>query len=475
MTISKFKSNYTIGLCLCAVLFLVMAFDLVEKNTTVTPTANAAEFIDDKTPYTDETVHEGVMGCYGSTCHSRQEATGIVVRQNEILTWQDETSTTSAHVRAYKVLMTERSKGITARLGLKEPHLEPSCLGCHSDNVPESLRGARFQVDDGIGCEACHGGSTNWLSQHYAEGASHSKNVSLGLYPLEDAKARATICLSCHLGSEADNQFVTHRMMAAGHPRISFELDLFTALQSHHSEDVDYYKRKSVQSGAHKWAIGQVVAMQRQLKLFANPALNHDGAFPELVFFDCLACHRTISDDPDWRPEVRSNPGRPQMPGLVKFNDANMIMLLATAREIAPDMADGLDNAIRGFHSSLAGNGQTTEVASATLTQLSETLLTRINETDFSKSQTLNILDTVVADTLGRRYTDYVAAEQAIMAVDTLLSSMIAAKQVAAIDVIDMRDEINKGYDAVERPNDYDQDQLVSALGILQTRLRELR
>jgi hypothetical protein len=28
--------------------------------------------------------------------------------------------------------------------------------------------------------------------------------------------------------------------MAAGHPRISFELDLFTTLQQHHQEDNDY-------------------------------------------------------------------------------------------------------------------------------------------------------------------------------------------------------------------------------------------
>ena len=138
----------------------------------------------------------------------------------------------------------------------------------------------------------------------------------------------------------------------------------------------------------------QVASLQRQLKLFANPALNRDGAFPELVFFDCLACHRSISDDPDWRPEVRPNPGRPQIPGLVKFNDANMIMLLATAREIAPDMAGEFDSAVRGFHGSLAGNGPTTEVASAKLVQMSESLMGRISATDFSKEQTLNILGT---------------------------------------------------------------------------------
>ena len=467
----KIQKYILVGLV--ALVTLSAALSLMQNQVQAAPVSTTVAA--DKTPLTDGTVHEGVMGCYGSTCHSRQEATGIVVRQNEILTWQDDTSTTGAHLRAYKVLLTERSKEITSRLGLAEPHVEPTCLGCHADNVPEKLRGARFQMDDGVGCESCHGGSTNWLSQHYAIGASHEKNVDLGLYPLEDAKTRATVCLSCHLGSGADNQFVTHRMMAAGHPRISFELDLFTALQSHHDEDVDYYNRKTVQPGAHKWAIGQVAALQRQLKLFANPALNRDGAFPELVFFDCLACHRAISDDPDWRPEVRSNPGRPQMPGLVKFNDANMIMLLATAREIAPDMAADFDRAVRDFHGSLAGDGPKTEVASARLVQLSEALSSRISATNFSKDQTLSILDTVVTDTLARRYTDYVAAEQAIMAVDTLLSSMIAAKQIASGDVIDMRDEINKGYDAVERPNDYNQDQLVAALGTLQTRLKELR
>ena len=35
-----------------------------------------------------------------------------------------------------------------------------------------------------------------------------------------------------------------HRIMAAGHPRISFELDLFSSLQAHHQEDADYGWRK---------------------------------------------------------------------------------------------------------------------------------------------------------------------------------------------------------------------------------------
>ena len=428
-----------------------------------------------KTPFNDGGKHEGVVGCYGSTCHSRQEATGIIVRQNESLTWQDGTSTTGAHYRAYKTLLTDRSKAIANRLGLSSPAQEAKeCISCHTDGIEPERRGAKFLVNDGVGCESCHGASGDWLTRHYKEGSNHKLNVSRGLYPLEDAKTRAAVCLSCHLGSEDSGQFVTHRLMAAGHPRMSFELDLFTALQSHHSEDVDYFSRKNVQSGARIWAIGQAMTLKQQLKLFQNPALNRDGIFPELVFFDCLACHREISDDPNWRPVVRQNPGRPDTPGIVKFNDASMIMLLATAKQIAPELANTLESQVRTFHASVSGNGAQMPAMNS-LIRTADLLIAKIESTNFTKTQTLDILDMVITDTLTRRYTDYVAAEQAVMAVDTLLSSMIAAKQVGRGDVTDMRKEINIAYDAVENPNTYNQDRLTAALRNLHARLRELR
>ena len=427
-----------------------------------------------KTPFIDGVAHEGVMSCYGSTCHSRQEATGVVVRQNEILSWQDSTSTTGAHYRAYKTLFSERSKEIATRLGYGSAPKAPQCLSCHTDGIAPALRQKNFHPDDGVGCESCHGGAGDWLTSHYDESASHKANLARGLYALENAKTRAGVCLSCHLGSEAEGQFVNHRMMAAGHPRISFELDLFTALQSHHSEDFDYQSRKKVQTGAKIWAIGQAMALKQQLRLFQNPKLNKDGLFPELVFFDCLACHRTISDDPDWRPKARTNPGRPDVPGIVKFNDASMIMLLATAWHIAPDLAPKLDSQIKSLHTAIGGKGSSAQ-ALQDLSTSADQLIDRIENTNFTKAQTLDILDVIVTETLNRRYTDYVAAEQAIMAVDTLLSSMIAAKQVAKAEVNDLRREIEAAYDEVENPNAYDQDRLSVALSILHKRLKELR
>ena len=48
--------------------------------------------------------HLGVASCGGTTCHGRSEADGKIVRQDEILRWQEPSSPTGAHSRAFAVL-----------------------------------------------------------------------------------------------------------------------------------------------------------------------------------------------------------------------------------------------------------------------------------------------------------------------------------------------------------------------------------
>ena len=197
--------------------------------------------------------HEGVASCAGSTCHSRPAPTGAVVRQNELITWQDPSSLAGAHSRAWRVLTEPRGKAIAAKLGLGPAEKAVACLGCHADPAPR--RGARFQISDGVGCESCHGGAGGWIASHTAVDATHAANVSRGMVALDDPKVRADRCLDCHFGGSGQGQFVTHQIMAAGHPRISFELDLFTSLQKHHDVDADYLTRRKVVSGGVKtWA-----------------------------------------------------------------------------------------------------------------------------------------------------------------------------------------------------------------------------
>src|SRR3546814_4765120 len=57
------------------------------------------------------------------------------------------------------------------------------------------------------------------------------------------------------------------------HPRISFELDLFSSLQAHHQEDADYGWRKFGAANrrtdhVQMWAVGQATAIERSLALF---------------------------------------------------------------------------------------------------------------------------------------------------------------------------------------------------------------
>ena len=60
----------------------------------------------------------GVATCGGTTCHGRSEADGAVVRQDELMIWQDPSSPAGAHSRAYAVLREPRSLAIAQRLGI---------------------------------------------------------------------------------------------------------------------------------------------------------------------------------------------------------------------------------------------------------------------------------------------------------------------------------------------------------------------
>ena len=61
----------------------------------------------------------GVASCGATTCHGRQEADGAIVRQDEIMRWQEESTPGGAHSRAFRVLREPRSIAIAKRLGIK--------------------------------------------------------------------------------------------------------------------------------------------------------------------------------------------------------------------------------------------------------------------------------------------------------------------------------------------------------------------
>lgn len=415
----------------------------------------------------------GVATCGGTTCHGRQEADGEIVRQDEIMRWQEESTPGGAHSRAFRVLKEPRSIAIAKRLGIKDAASSQQCLGCHA--TPAARKGPRFQLGDGVGCEACHGASSEWLSAHYAVGANHAKNVSLGLTPLENPKVRASNCLDCHFGSAKSGQFVDHRIMAAGHPRISFELDLFSTLQQHHDEDVDYVRRKGRTNSVQFWAVGQSMALERSLNLFSKPALANEGIFPEFYFYDCHSCHRRIYDETTARPTSVNNPGRPIPEGMPPYNDENMIMLSAAIRVAAPDLASQFDAQSKAFHAAMGKGRKPALEAAARLRRTAITLADRFSRASFGKDKTFRIMETIAGEAISPRFTDYEGSVQAVMAIDTLLNGLVNSGQVSNAAATSLRGQINTAYAAVDDPNGYQPLKFRRALGSAVRTIRALR
>jgi hypothetical protein len=415
----------------------------------------------------------GVASCGGTTCHGRSEGDGKIVRQDELMRWQDPASPAGIHSRAYRALAEPRARAIAARLGIGEATSAPMCLGCHATPTGAAATGPRFLRSDGVGCEACHGAASEWLASHYSVGASHAANVARGMVPLDDPRARASRCLDCHYGSAAPGQFVDHRLMAAGHPRLAFELDLFTTLQQHHVEDADYVQRKGKRSTVQVWAVGQALALERSLALYGTPR-GTNGVFPEFYFFDCHTCHRAISDDRRFQPSAAANPGRPIPSGMPAYNDENMIMLAAALRATQPALAARFERDSRAFHAALAEDRGTALAAAARLRATALAIADQFERGGVTRAQTFAIIDSIAGGAVSARFTDYEGSVQAVMAVDTLLSALVNAGQVDAAAAKAIRGDIETAYRAVREPNAYDPREFRAGLGRAAAAIRRL-
>jgi hypothetical protein len=409
-------------------------------------------------PYEMQALNIGVVNCASSLCHgSISEWKDSNVLQNEYVTW----SRVDKHaLKAYPVLLNERSRRIAKNLGLKEPaHEAKICIDCHSYNPPVERRGERFKFSDGISCEACHGPAEKWIKTHVAPNATHEENVANGLYPTSDPVALARLCLSCHFGNK--DKFVTHRIMGAGHPRISFELDTFSQTQPpHFVVDADWEKRKGRWDGVRVWAIGQALAAQEQLDTVLDPKRGRDGLFPELVVFDCHACHHPMSET-RWKPRVGTRPGT------IRFNDANLLMLRQIVRRSFPADAAPFSDLVLQLHRAVAGEGGDALEAARKLRRGLDAVVERLRMREFSDADLRAILAGLIDDGLDGQYRDYSGAEQATMAIGSVMNFL--AKHGALAGVREANGALDRLYEAVRHDEKYRPESFQAALQGLKT------
>lgn len=398
--------------------------------------------------------HLGVATCSNSVCHGASQVfKDSDILQNEFAIWQE----FDPHAKTFATLSTPAAKAITAKLGLGDPAQAKVCLDCHIDNQPVAARGDRFQISDGVGCEACHGGAELWLSAHADRKVTHADNLAKGMYPTENPVARAELCLSCHMGEK--NRMITHRIMGAGHPRLSFELDTFTWLHPHYKIGEKWTKRKGEWNGVRDWAVGQGIAAENLLDVLVDPKTGWNGIFPELVLFDCHACHKVYKGN-QWGPRQGTGLG----PGVVRLNDANLVMFRHVLAPVDKAAAQRVFEETRALHRATTESREATFAAAHRLRGTLAELVPKVAAHDYDAASLDVILASIDADGARGEFRDFASAEQAAMASQSVVVAFENDGKLDKDKAALLHAKLDALYDTVKDENNYAMPRFNSAL-----------
>jgi hypothetical protein len=390
--------------------------------------------------------HLGVATCASSVCHGKlAPQTGRDVALNEYRIWSHD----DFHSRAYRDLTNQQSQSIAAKLGLANAATSKICLDCHADNVPAAQRGPKFQLSDGVGCEACHGGAEKWIETHTQKGATHADNLARGMNPTEQPLRRAELCLSCHMGTR--DKLATHVIMGAGHPRLRFELQVFTFNQPAHVQiDADYVQRKGRIDNMNLWVTGQIENARRYLELLQFRIQVPESYLPEFALYDCFSCHHPM-DKQRWS---RARAGNGIQPGTLRLQRYHLTMLQMITEVIAPEslaeLATATDELVRA--------GQKDP---ATLQAAAQKLHAWVDAHDgwarrqYSPEEIAKVRKTLIRYASEDKTSDFGAAEQVVMGVDSLSYAVgDHDRRKAALDTL---------YNAVKSSSGFDPGQFATA------------
>ncbi|MBC8327690.1 MAG: hypothetical protein ISR76_09620 [Planctomycetes bacterium] len=109
----------------------------------------------------------------------------------------------SGHAKAFETLKGEAAKKIAAELGLKDAAKAPECLKCHVTGAAflgdEERFGKKFSLEDGVGCESCHGPAGGHIDGRKAAKATKVPTDRLPeLPPGELVVPDLALCSQCH-------------------------------------------------------------------------------------------------------------------------------------------------------------------------------------------------------------------------------------------------------------------------------------
>ena len=221
-------------------------------------------------------LHLGAGSCAAQACHG-----GGFPERMEYKIW----ATKDPHSRAFASLRSETARRMAERLGYDVTKAE-ACLCCHGTT---GVRLAEtFDQADGVSCENCHGGAKAWLGPHVDKAWRNrkpaEKEKEFGLVDLSTPRKRVEKCVACHVGSTT--RPMTHTIMAAGHPPLTFDGGAFPrAIHPHWKDERDL----TLES----WVEGLRAAAVAELDRIVHAARDR-RQWIEFSVFDCYACHHPV-------------------------------------------------------------------------------------------------------------------------------------------------------------------------------------
>lgn len=370
----------------------------------------------------------GSIACSNSGCHGDglpKSGESTVRREWSVWYWNG----TGKHNQAYKQLESPKSIRMAAILDELDrsgsvPTKRQDCLSCHSTSVQPEKRGARFKIEEGVSCEACHGRAQHWGLAHTGPSwtdLTAAEKAAGGMYDTRNLIRRAELCMSCHVGNEDRN--VTHVMMAAGHPELPFEFVTdMVGVPSHWRNERCYLEEdEGTAFHARAWAVGQAVMLRESARRISRWAESSGGI--ELAHFECYACHHQVDfDGKETGP--RQKRGYVGTPGMPAWNAAPWAVCRSLARRILdPGKFARLESAISVLRTqyTLAGGDRGKVMAAASeVAALAEELAETAARTRFGRTDVYGMIRAIASDNAYIGTIGFRGAEQAWRAMSAL-------------------------------------------------------
>ncbi len=103
----------------------------------------------------------------------------------------------NAHAKAYETLASDEAKKIAKEKGIDDPQKASECLKCHvtAHGVDAKLLEKKHKVEDGVGCESCHGAGGEYYKNKVMKDISAGKidGATVGLI-----EPNEKVCVACH-------------------------------------------------------------------------------------------------------------------------------------------------------------------------------------------------------------------------------------------------------------------------------------